>query len=44
MSRKRAGVFCYKTITRHAGNLKLSGIVEHHRPPNGAFFSNGGGL
>ena len=27
MSRKCAGVFCYKTITRHAGNLKLSGIV-----------------
>ena len=31
MSRKRAGVCCYKTITRHAGNLKRSGIVKHHQ-------------
>ena len=42
MSRKHAGVFCYKIITRHAGNFQ--GLLSTIRPPNSALFSHGGGL
>ena len=44
MSRKYTVVVCYKTITRHAGTLKLSGIVKHHHATKWCIFSHGGGL